>query len=81
MGRTLLLSNTLVKGKEVLVATAHLESLDNNAVFRYKQIKTAYQIFQKYDNVIMMGDFNFDNQQENQTNITDCSSIAPFYAR
>ncbi|KAM3136940.1 hypothetical protein pb186bvf_011025 [Paramecium bursaria] len=69
MERDLLYTITNVNGKELIIATSHLESL-NNSKLRYEQLQISYKQFEQYQNVIMMGDFNFDGE-ENKQNLSD----------
>lgn len=69
MGRSLLISTTIINGKSIKVATSHLESMNDNHKLRYEQLMISYDYFKDFNNIIMMGDFNFDNSKENKTNI------------
>ncbi|MCY7362258.1 MAG: hypothetical protein LH629_09365, partial [Ignavibacteria bacterium] len=66
----LLASITNISNKQLVIATSHLESL-NNATIRYKQLQICYGFFKEYECVVMMGDFNFDNPQEHNANIVE----------
>lgn len=50
-----------MNGKSIIISTSHLESLSPNANYRKSQMEIAYKLFEDYEDVLMMGDFNFDN--------------------
>lgn len=81
MGRNLLLTEINhsfdnQKFNNFLIATSHFESL-NNANVRKIQIDSAFEILNKSDTAILMGDFNFDSTWKNEEknidiNFRDC---------
>ena len=60
MGRSLLLCETQINGKPLIISTVHLESLEN-ADIRKMQMEIAFPIVKTVDDSMMMGDFNFDS--------------------
>lgn len=57
-------SEYMLLGHTFTVATAHLESLDNNDDIRRKQLLISVDILDDLDNVFLMGDTNFKNDNE-----------------
>jgi len=76
MGRSLLLAEcrpaTARDDSSLAVATVHLESL-NNAPTRAKQLRIAQSALDRYQRVLLAGDFNFDSSQ----NFGDWSAVPP----
>lgn len=65
MGRSLLLAEAL--GRDLVVATAHFESL-NNAKARKCQMEECFGLVRKsgIKNAMVVGDFNFDSTWEHE---------------
>jgi endonuclease/exonuclease/phosphatase family metal-dependent hydrolase len=70
MGRTLLVAEPIggINGNRVLVGTSHFESLDSQKV-RKSQMEFAFEKLQVSENIILCGDFNFDNSSEAEANV------------
>ncbi|CDW71855.1 UNKNOWN [Stylonychia lemnae] len=60
MGRSLLLCETIINDKPVIVSTAHFESLGNGPI-RKQQLEISFPILSIVDDAFLMGDFNFNS--------------------
>jgi len=64
MGRSVLISSFSVDGMRIAVATVHLESGANREI-RKKQLQEIFGRLEGFEVAMLMGDFNFDNPEEN----------------
>jgi len=70
MGRTLLVAEPIngINGHNILVANSHFESL-NEPVERKIQMETAFDRLKRGKEVILCGDFNFDNSWKHESEV------------
>ena len=70
MGRSLLIAEPIngINGRQVIVATSHFESLDEAETRKY-QMQTTFDVLKAGPGreVIVCGDFNFDNKWKHET--------------
>ena len=80
MGRALLIAEYFIQTKSkdspklypIYIATSHFESMEAEkfVMNRKFQMKDTFaHIFKNEPNVVVLGDFNFDNQEEYEQNI------------
>jgi tyrosyl-DNA phosphodiesterase 2 len=69
MERGLLLGTFKLNGKQTAVATVHLESWQRSEPFRKKQLEQIFLSLAQYDQVFLMGDFNFCSTWDENKNI------------
>jgi tyrosyl-DNA phosphodiesterase 2 len=69
MGRNLLLTTLQLNDKEeIVIATSHFESLQNEKYRKIQLVKT-FEVLNSYSYSFLMGDFNFDPSWKEQENI------------
>jgi endonuclease/exonuclease/phosphatase family metal-dependent hydrolase len=59
MGRRLVVVETTVADRPWAFATVHLESLSESAAVRGLQLENIIERLERFENVVLMGDFNF----------------------
>jgi endonuclease/exonuclease/phosphatase family metal-dependent hydrolase len=60
MGRSLLIVHLKYFNKDILINTAHFESLYENWEFRTLQLQSSFKLLDMCSNSLILGDFNFD---------------------
>ena len=80
MARSLLLATTVINGTPITVSTTHFESSagDEGYTARCKQMEIAFSALREHDNVLIMGDFNYDAVRGKEEVVRDKSFIDLF---
>jgi endonuclease/exonuclease/phosphatase family metal-dependent hydrolase len=60
MGRSLLIIHLKNGNEDILIGTAHFESLYENWNYRVSQLKASFQVLDLFEYSFLVGDFNFD---------------------
>ncbi|KAL5267244.1 hypothetical protein ACHWQZ_G004319 [Mnemiopsis leidyi] len=80
MARSLLLASTVINRTPVTVSTTHFESSDGKEGYtaRCKQMEIAFSALKEHENVLIMGDFNFDAVRGKEEEARDKSFVDLF---
>jgi len=62
-----------IGGENLVIATTHLDSMEEDDRLRVHQLQTMYHLFNEtsYPNVILLGDFGFYNDKERTNSIVE----------
>ncbi|TNE50174.1 MAG: hypothetical protein EP343_09595 [Deltaproteobacteria bacterium] len=71
--RAALFAELKVNGRSLAVATTHMESPLEDGPIRARQLDRMFQLLKKYDDAVLLGDFNFGDGEQPDTQHLDSS--------